>query len=802
MACQTDTRRDRLAALLGQTQYNGIDFVEIAAADQKTLRVHFLNGVAMKSQVTAATITGGESVPTVAVDKIQDSDWSQDADSRPLLTLTVAAAGDFSFYTLTLASDRLDPYFDQARFSFKANCPSTLDCAPPPPECPPPPADAPPIDYLAKDFLSFRKALSDFSALRYPQWQERAEADFGVMFMEALSALADDLSYTQDRVAAEATLDTATQRRSVVRHARLVDYEPRPAVAASVVLQFDVAAPGDLPAGLLVSAQLPESAPIYFETGTGLVDAKTGKPSQASYPANPLWNRKSAAYAGLLPYWWDTSQSCLKAGATEIWVRGQQLGFYLGQPLLIDSEGAGGTDPPVRELVTLAKFDEQQDPLFALGATPPGPPTPLTHIVLAAPTRLDHDLACTTLAGNLAPATQGRRMAAEPFAIDPPPPGQPPVPPAIARTGPNGATQSLYTLKNAPLAWLPQAGPAAPPLPELFLEQNLPTARDWVWRRVLLDAAPFENAFTLDPVKFAPTARDFQSAAIQDYDSDEGGTIRFGDGRFGGQPAAGDTFQVTYRVGGGAAGNVAADSITQLEPGAPGWIGRVTNPFAAAGGLDEESNQRVRRLAPQAFRAVQFRAVRAEDYVAAAQTLPWVSRAGSVFRWTGSWLTVFTTPDPRGSETIPVAEHVELIDLLNRYRMAGYESYAPAPRYVGLDLYIQVCALPDAFRGDVEAGILKALGSGTFADGQTGFFHPDRFSFGTPLERSRLEAAIQGAVGVAGVSSIRYRRLGVIRLPVDMGDTVPVAPDQIIRVDNDPSRPERGSLHVAVDGGK
>ena len=52
-----------------------------------------------------------------------------------------------------------------------------------------------------------------------------------MMFMEALCALADDLSYTQDRVAAEASLDTATQRRSLVRLAHLVDYQPRPAVA-------------------------------------------------------------------------------------------------------------------------------------------------------------------------------------------------------------------------------------------------------------------------------------------------------------------------------------------------------------------------------------------------------------------------------------------------------------------------------------------------------------------------------------------------------------------------------------------
>jgi hypothetical protein len=71
-----------------------------------------------------------------------------------------------------------------------------------------------------------------------------------------------------------------------------------------------------------------------------------------------------------------------------------------------------------------------------------------------------------------------------------------------------------------------------------------------------------------------------------------------------------------------------------------------------------------------------------------------------------------------------------------------------------------------------------------------------------PLERSELEAAIQAVVGVAGVSSIQYRQRGVIPIPIEMGDTVAVAVDQIIRVDNDPSRPERGSLHVEVDGGK
>ena len=94
------------------------------------------------------------------------------------------------------------------------------------------------------------------------------------MFLEALASLADDLSYLQDRIAAEAWLETATERRSVTRLARLVDYEPRPATAARVWLAFEMAplATGPIPAGIAVSGQAPDGTPIHFETGTGLDD--------------------------------------------------------------------------------------------------------------------------------------------------------------------------------------------------------------------------------------------------------------------------------------------------------------------------------------------------------------------------------------------------------------------------------------------------------------------------------------------------------------------------------------------------
>jgi hypothetical protein len=209
------TPKDRRQRLLESSSLNGVDFVEVASADQRTLHVHFLNHVALTGSVSHPAITGGETVRTVAVNAINDAtDWSADAEGRPILTLTTAVAGDFSNYTLTLESGRLDRFFRTSVFSFKAACPSDLDCEAVRTPCPPESGNPPPIDYLAKDFLGFRKALLDFSALRYPEWQERSEADVGMMFLESLAVLADDLSYSQDRVAAEAALETATQRRS------------------------------------------------------------------------------------------------------------------------------------------------------------------------------------------------------------------------------------------------------------------------------------------------------------------------------------------------------------------------------------------------------------------------------------------------------------------------------------------------------------------------------------------------------------------------------------------------------------
>jgi hypothetical protein len=87
-------------------------------------------------------------------------------------------------------------------------------------------------------------------------------------------------------------------------------------------------------------------------------------------------------------------------------------------------------------------------------------------------------------------------------------------------------------------------------------------------------------------------------------------------------------------------------------------------------------------------------------------------------------------------------------------------------------------------------------------DGRPAFFAPDQFRFGQPLERSELEIAVQRAPGVDGVVCTTYRRRGLVRNYEPLPDTVTVGRDEIIRVDNDPSRPEAGSLRIVVRGGK
>jgi predicted phage baseplate assembly protein len=103
------------------------------------------------------------------------------------------------------------------------------------------------------------------------------DGDFTVALVDAVASMAEILSFYQERIANESYLRTATERRSLVELGRLIDYEPRPGVAASVYLAFtlesapgapDQAAPPITIGGRLKVQSLPDPGdqPQSFET--------------------------------------------------------------------------------------------------------------------------------------------------------------------------------------------------------------------------------------------------------------------------------------------------------------------------------------------------------------------------------------------------------------------------------------------------------------------------------------------------------------------------------------------------------
>jgi predicted phage baseplate assembly protein len=236
--------------------------------------------------------------------------------------------------------------------------------------------------------------------------------------------------------------------------------------------------------------------------------------------------------------------------------------------------------------------------------------------------------------------------------------------------------------------------------------------------------------------------------------------------------------------------------VNEAETDLAGVLDAVTNPLPIASGVDPEDAEAIKQLAPEAFRAVTFRAVRPEDYAEIAERLPFVQRAGASFRWTGSWLSAFVTADPLGSFQLSPEQRTELANLMDSVRQAGREVFVRNPRFVNIDLEIEICVEPFAYAGQVKARVIEALLGRKGVRPTKGFFHPDNFTFGTPLRRAALEAVIQDVPGVRGVEQMRIRPRGVTGLRDFDELTFEARHDQIIRLQNDPRFPERGSLRI------
>src|SRR5262249_49678844 len=233
------------------------------------------------------------------------------------LIITVDKPGDFSTYTLRLVNvENIDPRYQSADFSFKVNCPSDADCAPAC-ECEPQELEEPEINYLAKDYGSFRQLILDRLAVIMPDWKETHAADIGIALVEILAYTGDYLSYYQDAVATEAYLDTARQRISVRRLVRLVDYFLHEGCNARAWVAIQTEQTFPLPAG---SAFITGINDALADPRTLLQWSDLSGISSDAYevfePVQPGEVQIKSQHSRILFYTWGEKECCLERGST------------------------------------------------------------------------------------------------------------------------------------------------------------------------------------------------------------------------------------------------------------------------------------------------------------------------------------------------------------------------------------------------------------------------------------------------------------------------------------------------------
>lgn len=236
LACRVDARRSRLRRENSvDVTWNGIDFVE-PSGDRDELFVHFLCPADVAAPPFRWQLCCERPAASVQVQEVCH------AAGTSLAVLHLDRPLAFGTYTLHVDDRGFDPRHASAQFTVAAD---TTDVDPKPSHvCPPPARSEPEINYLAKDYASFRQLLFDRLAQTAPEWKDRHVPDLGVTLVELLAYVGDYLSYHQDAVATEAYLGTARQRISVRRHARLVDYDLDEGCNARAFVHIEVSRDG------------------------------------------------------------------------------------------------------------------------------------------------------------------------------------------------------------------------------------------------------------------------------------------------------------------------------------------------------------------------------------------------------------------------------------------------------------------------------------------------------------------------------------------------------------------------------
>jgi len=790
---------------------NGIDYLEVASVDQKTLKVYFLHNLPGQTNPVPPGPAPPLKKENIRIDggvRIMNVQVTEASANKNVLTVVVDKAGDFSVYILRITASPtdlkpptdlippagFDPQLSAVEFSFKATCPSEFDCKTGT-VCPPEKLTQPEINYLAKDYASFRRLMLDRLSIIMPDWRERSPADMQVALVELLAYVGDHLSYYQDAVATEAYLGTARRRVSVRRHARLLDYYMHDGCNARAWVWVKVKPGGDADAEGQV---LPPHTQLFTGSSDGQKVFSEADLKKVLDEEKPLVFETMheiilrSSHNEISFYTWSDSECCLPRGSTRATLRNNPTLFLKPGDLLIFEEILSPTtgkesdaDPTHRHAVRLKEVWPAVDPLNN---------TPVTEIQWHAEDALPFPLCISAITdkkhgeryvenvsvalGNIVLADHGRTLSKESlFPSKAPDHGN-------YRPKLRHSDISFSVFYDYEVAESEAAASVLRQDPRKALPSRMSLKDDdekWNVRRDLLGSDRFATDFVVE------------------MEQDGRAQLRFGDGVLGKKSAEGTTFDVEYRVGNGRAGNVGADKITRIVCAFQDICG-VRNPLPATGGTDPETMEEVRQFAPHTFRRQQ-RAVTEADYAEMTEQHPEVQKAAAVFRWTGSWHTAFVTVDRKGGWKVDTEFKAEIRRHLEKFRLAGYDLEVNGPEFVPLDILMMVCVKPGYFRSCVKESLLRVFSRHDLDGGRRGFFHPDNFTFGQPVYLSQIYQRAMEVAGVASVEVKRFQRWG--KKPDNEKEEGFLEPEvlEVIRLDNDPNFPENGKIDFEMYGG-
>jgi predicted phage baseplate assembly protein len=242
----------------------------------------------------------------------------------------------------------------------------------------------------------------------------------------------------------------------------------------------------------------------------------------------------------------------------------------------------------------------------------------------------------------------------------------------------------------------------------------------------------------------------------------ENGSIAFGDGRVGRVPPADAQVVVEYQTGGGASGNVPANTLTLLEPAVKNVT--VEQPRVALGGQDAETLNAAKARAVHEL-AAPTRAVTLSDYEQLALATPGVPivRAHAIADYhpampcvavSGCVTVVVIPPCPQPQPMPTDAMRRAVQRYLDRRRTLTAELHVIAPRYTS----VSVSALLRA-RAGTDWRVLIASARTVLEE----YLHPLRggpnntgWPMGRAVYRSELLALLNSIDGVAYVEELSW----------------------------------------------